>query len=58
MGMLYRHGEMSQAAIGRVLGGLDYTTVSRERKRLRERVQKDKRLAAAIEEVENILRHK
>jgi hypothetical protein len=33
MEMLYRRGEMSQAAIGKLLGGLDYTTVSRERKR-------------------------
>jgi hypothetical protein len=33
MEMLYRRGEMSQAANGKLLGGLDYTTVSRERKR-------------------------
>ena len=37
-------GQMSQVAIGKVLGGLDYTTVSRERKRLRERALNDKKL--------------
>jgi putative transposase len=58
MEMLYRHGEMSQAAIGKVLGGLDYTTVSRERKRLRERVQEDKRLGIALAEIEDSLCHK
>jgi chromosomal replication initiation ATPase DnaA len=58
MEMLYRHGQLSQAAIGKALGGLDYVTVSRERKRLGERVQKDKRLAAAMGELEDVLRHK
>lgn len=58
MEMLYRHGEMSQAAIGQVLGGLDYTTVSRERKRLRERAQDDKKLGIALAEIEDSLRHK
>lgn len=58
MEMLYRHGQLSQAAIGKVLGGLDYTTVSRERKRLRERIEKDKRLEAAIREIDETLRYK
>ena len=58
MELLYRHGEMSQAAIGKVLGGLDYTTVSRERKRLRERAQEDKKLGIALAEIEDLLRHK
>jgi REP-associated tyrosine transposase len=58
MEMLYRHGEMSQAAIGKVLGGLDYTTVSRERKRLRERAKEDKKLGIALAAIEDSLRHK
>ena len=58
MEMLYRHGEMSQAAIGKLLGGLDYTTVSRERKRLRDRVREDKKLGIALAEIEDSLRHK
>jgi chromosomal replication initiation ATPase DnaA len=56
--MLYRHGQLSQAAIGKILGGLDYTTVSRERKRLRDSAQQDKRLGAAMREIEAHLRHK
>ena len=58
MEMLYRHGQLSQAAIGKELGGLDYVTVSRERKRLGERVQKDERLAAVMGELEDSLRYK
>jgi putative transposase len=58
MEMLYRHGQLSQAAIGKELGGLDYVTVSRERKRLGERVQKDKRLATVMGDLEKTLRHK
>jgi REP element-mobilizing transposase RayT len=58
MEMLYRHGQFSQAAIGQILGGLDYTTVSRERKRLGERAQQDKQLGAALREVDERLRLK
>jgi hypothetical protein len=52
------HGQLSQAAIGKVLGGLDYTTVSRERKRLREIAQEDKQLGATLREIEDRLRHR
>lgn len=58
MEMLYRHGQLSQAAIGKIMGGLDYTTVSRERKRLRESAQQNKRLGAAMGEIEEQLRQK
>jgi len=58
MEMLHRHGQLSQAAIGKVLGGLDYTTVSRERKRLGERAEQDKRLGAALREIDESLRLK
>jgi REP element-mobilizing transposase RayT len=58
MEMLHRHGQLSQAAIGQVLGGLDYTTVSRERKRLGERAEQDKRLGAALREIDESLRLK
>ena len=50
--------QLSQAAIGKVLGGLDYTTVSRERKRLREMAQEDKRVGATLREIEDRLRHR
>lgn len=58
MEMLYRHGQLSQAVIGKIMGGLDYTTVSRERKRLRDSAQTNKRLGAAMTEIEECLRHK
>jgi putative transposase len=58
MEMMYRHALISQAAIGKAMGGLDYTTVSRERKRLREKVPANKVLGKALSDIENILLHK
>ena len=58
MEMLYRHGQLSQARIGKELGGLDYATVSRERKRLREKVQEDRKFGAALKDIEESLHHK
>jgi len=52
---MYRHGGVSQAEIGKVLGGLDYIAVSRERKRLREKAQEEKALRAALAEIETSL---
>jgi hypothetical protein len=52
MEMMYRHGRVGQEEIGRLMGGLDYTTVSRERKRLREKMVMDhelRRLAGKAE---------
>jgi hypothetical protein len=40
---MYRHGGVSQARIGERVR-LDYTAVSRERKRLRDRIEFDRRL--------------
>ena len=56
MELMYRYGGVSQAEIGRVLGNLDYTAVSRERKRLRERDEKDKTLKTALAKIEASLR--
>jgi hypothetical protein len=39
---------MSQAEIGTAMGGLDYTTVSRERKRLQEKVLRNKARGQAL----------
>lgn len=58
MEMLHRHGQLSQAAIGRELGGLDYVTVSRERKRLRERAEVDRQLGKRLREMDECLRLK
>jgi hypothetical protein len=48
---MYRHGGASQARIGELVG-LDYTAVSRERTRLRERIESDKRLKKRLIEIE------
>jgi hypothetical protein len=58
MEMMYRHGAISQAEIGKALGGLDYTTVSLERKRLREKVRENKALGKSVSEIENTLIHR
>jgi hypothetical protein len=55
MELMYRYGGVSQAEIGNVLGGLDYSAVSRERKRLREKAPQERRLRAALEEIESSL---
>ena len=44
--------------IGRVIGGLDYTAVSRERKRLREKLEHDAELRRAMAEIETQLMSK
>jgi REP element-mobilizing transposase RayT len=52
MELIYRHSGVSQAEIGKTLGGLDYSAVSRERKWLREKAQNDKALRAALSTIE------
>ncbi len=58
MELMYRNGGIGQAEIGRLVGGLDYTAVSRERKRLREKVVQDARLRRAVAEIETQLMSK
>jgi putative transposase len=55
MNLMYRLSAISQAEIGRRLGGLDYTAVSRERKRLRDKIGVDQKLRRAMEKLELIL---
>ena len=55
MEMMYRHGQMGQGEIGKRMGGLDYSTVSRERKRLRERMVVDRGLKRLVEKAERSL---
>ena len=45
MELLYRYGGMTQQAIGAHLGGLDYTAVSHERRRVRERMAQNEVMA-------------
>ena len=49
--LMYRLGRTSQARIGDLMG-LDYPAVSRERKRLRDRIESDKRLKKGLRELE------
>jgi hypothetical protein len=55
MELMYRHGRVGQGEIGRRMGGLDYSTVSRERKRLRERIAVDRELTRLVEKAERTL---
>ncbi len=55
MEMMYRYSEVNQREIGQEMGGVDYTSVSRERKILRERIHKDSELKKWSKEIENFL---
>ena len=52
MEMMYRYGRVGQVEIGRLMGGLDYSTVSRERKRLREKTDVDRDLKRLVHKTE------
>lgn len=54
MELLYRYGGMKGAEIGELLG-VDYSTVSQGRKRLREKLARDEALRAQMERVEREL---
>ncbi len=55
MELLYRHGGMTQQAIGAHLGGLDYTAVSHERRRARERMAQNEAMANWWRELDTVL---
>lgn len=52
MELLYRHSGLTQQEIGRWVGNLDYTAVSRERKRLRAKMEADSRVEKRLKEIE------
>jgi putative transposase len=54
MDLLYRMGGLTGVEIGRIIG-VDYSTVSQGRKRLRERIQKDKSLRKLLNQIEQKL---
>jgi len=58
MELMHRNGGIGQMEIGRLIGGLDYTAVSRERKRLREKMEDDATLRRAVAEIETQLMSK
>ncbi len=51
MDLLYRYGRMTNPEIGRLFG-VDYTAVSQERRRLRNRVGEDRRAMAQLQRIE------
>ena len=51
MELVYRYSGISQGEIGEHLGGMDYTAVSRERKRLREKMEQDSKLKRWANEI-------
>ena len=55
MELLYRYGGMTQQAIGTHLGGLDYTAVSHERRRVRERMAQSEVMANWWRELDSAL---
>ena len=54
MDLLYRYGGLRGPAIG-VLFGVDYSVVSQERKRLRERLARDAELDGLVKRLERVL---
>lgn len=53
--LLYRYSAIKQREIGQRLGGIDYSAVSRERTRLREKLKVDGRLEKSLRAIEQIL---
>ena len=51
MDVLYRCCDITQPEIGRMVGGVDYSCVSQARKRLREKMIKDKKLLQKCEKI-------
>lgn len=52
---MHRFRLVSQGEISRYLGDLEYSAVSRERKRFREAAELDRELARSMEKVERLL---
>ena len=52
MDLLYREGGLSGSDVGNILG-VDYSTVSQERKRLRERMQRDEKVNKLMGRIEH-----
>jgi chromosomal replication initiation ATPase DnaA len=55
MEVLYRYCGLTQARIGELLGGLDYSTVSLNRKKFLERLGKDRQLRQLFAEITKAL---
>jgi hypothetical protein len=55
MEMMHRYSGASQKEIGGYLGGIDYTSVSRERSRIRERLKGSATVKRWLRELEELL---
>ena len=55
MEMLHRYSGQSQEEIGGYLGGIDYTSVSHERSRIRERLRDSATVKRWLRELEEVL---
>ncbi|MEA1968596.1 MAG: hypothetical protein U9N77_10300, partial [Thermodesulfobacteriota bacterium] len=55
MELLYRHCNITQPEIGRLVGGLDYSSVSYARKRLRQKMKKNLKLKQQFEKINSDL---
>ena len=53
MDMLYRHGGLTNPQIGKIMG-IDYSTVSQGRSRLRNKVKNDPEISNLVEKIENL----
>jgi chromosomal replication initiation ATPase DnaA len=51
MELLYRHCDITQPEIGRLVGRVDYSAVSQARKRLQEKMAEDKHLKQKHDEI-------
>ena len=54
MDLLYRTGGLKGAEIGKLMG-VDYSTVSQGRKRLREKIETDRKLKQLVNRIEKRL---
>ena len=55
MELLYRHCKLTQPEIGRIVGGIDYSSVSYARKRLRQKMGNDLKLKQRFEKLDRDL---
>ena len=55
MEMMYRYGGLNQRKIGEYLGGMDYTAVSHERQRIRERMERDSKVKCWVRDLDSLL---
>lgn len=54
MELMYRYGGMSQKEVGEYLGGMDYTAVSHERRRIRERQEGNDTLEKWFDDLQSL----